>query len=99
MDRQQTITRRLYLRVLDGNATARTAIRVMCYECMGWQRREVARCTATACPLWQFRPGRDKPANVVANEPVGAQDARKGRGGTSGPSGAPEASEGREVPA
>lgn len=34
------------------------AIKFFCYECMGFQKREVSRCTAPSCPLFPFRPGR-----------------------------------------
>ena len=37
--------------------TPRTAIKCFCYECMGFQRPEIERCTATTCPLFPFRMG------------------------------------------
>jgi|PlaIllAssembly_1097288.scaffolds.fasta_scaffold09608_5 hypothetical protein len=36
-----------------------TAIRAKCVECMGGHMREVADCTATDCPLYAFRMGKN----------------------------------------
>ena len=37
------------------NLTPRRAIRLFCYECVGWQRGEVALCPDELCPLWSYR--------------------------------------------
>lgn len=42
----------------EGSRTA--AIHVFCLSCMGGSRAEVAACKSFSCPLWQFRPGREK---------------------------------------
>jgi hypothetical protein len=62
--------RRLYERVVGkGGGTRSEAIKVMCLECVGWEKKEVRYCTATACPLYRFRPyrsdskGRKSPQN------------------------------------
>jgi hypothetical protein len=34
----------------------KAAIKVFCAECVGYERKEVRDCTATACPLWPHRP-------------------------------------------
>ena len=34
----------------------KTAIKAMCLECVGFDRSAITGCTATACPLWKFRP-------------------------------------------
>jgi len=47
--------RNTYLRALGGRSR-KSAIKAFCLECTGWQRAEVARCTALACPLWPYRP-------------------------------------------
>ena len=44
-----------YLRAMGGRSR-RSAIRAFCLECTGWQRAEVARCMALACPLFSYRP-------------------------------------------
>ena len=49
--------RSLFLRVIDGRASKRDAIKCMCLECVGWAWSEVTSCTATACPLHRYRPG------------------------------------------
>jgi len=49
--------RSTYLRAVGGR-WPKSAIKAFCLECVGWQRAEVARCTALACPLWAYRPFR-----------------------------------------
>jgi hypothetical protein len=44
-----------YLRAVGGRSP-KAAIKAFCSECCGWQRVEVARCTAPACPLYGYRP-------------------------------------------
>jgi hypothetical protein len=45
-----------YLRAVTAQASAKGAIKAQCLECVGWVRRDVAECTALACPLWLYRP-------------------------------------------
>jgi len=54
--------RRTYLRAVSGKSKP-AAIRAFCAECVGWEREEVRRCTAPACPLYPYRPfmGRGRP--------------------------------------
>lgn len=35
------------------------AIKLFCLECCGYQRDEVKSCTASACPLYCFRDGKN----------------------------------------
>lgn len=51
--------RATYLKATRGKASPRVAIKAFCLECVGWNRAEVRRCTATACPLWLYRPWTD----------------------------------------
>jgi hypothetical protein len=48
--------RAMYLKAAEGTASPRAAIKVFCLECVGWQREDVAHCTAQACPLYAYRP-------------------------------------------
>jgi len=41
----------------DLHKSRKAAITLFCIECMGGNRAEVARCTATECPLYRWRPG------------------------------------------
>ena len=50
--------RNKYLRAVGGRSP-RAGIKAFCNECCGWQRNEVARCTALACPLYPYRPFQD----------------------------------------
>jgi len=51
--------RRTYLRAVSGRSMA-AGIKAFCAECVGWDRAEVARCTAPACPLYAYRPFVDR---------------------------------------
>lgn len=54
--------------------SALKAIKMMCIECMGGEKREVPHCTAPNCPLYDYRLGRkpkatsDKPKRVMSEE-------------------------------
>jgi hypothetical protein len=50
-----TKCRKTYVRAMSGRSKA-AAIKAFCMECVGWSRREVALCTAPACPLHPYRP-------------------------------------------
>ena len=45
--------RDLYRRAWNGSRKA--AIRTFCLECVGYNAADVHRCTASACPLYEFR--------------------------------------------
>jgi len=45
--------RDLYRRAWNGSRKA--AIRIFCLECVGYNAADVHRCTAPACPLYEFR--------------------------------------------
>jgi len=52
--------RRTYLRAMHGRSLS-AAGKAFCMECVSWDRQEVARCTAPACPLYPYRPfGRER---------------------------------------
>ena len=46
-----------YLKAMRGKSPT-AAIQAHCLECMGWNRAETPRCTASACALYPYRPGR-----------------------------------------
>lgn len=46
----------LYLKVLNGNGTPSEREKVMCMDCVGWERESVTLCTRYACPLYPYRP-------------------------------------------
>lgn len=50
----------LLARVLSGNASPRACIKAFCYECIGFETKEITTCTAWACPLWHVRPFQKK---------------------------------------
>jgi len=57
LSQMPSLYRNTYRRAISGKSPA-AGIKAFCNECVGWQRVEVARCTALACPLWSYRPGR-----------------------------------------
>ena len=44
-----------YLKAVRGKSLA-AAVKSFCGECVCWNRREVEKCTALACPLYAVRP-------------------------------------------
>jgi hypothetical protein len=50
--------RRSYVRTVQGKASPKTAIRLFCLECIGWQRVLAVTCPTRACPLWAMLPRR-----------------------------------------
>lgn len=47
--------RKTYRRALSGKSR-QAAINAQCYECLGWEREAVKKCTVDACSLWKYRP-------------------------------------------
>lgn len=45
-----------YLKVLDGRANTTVCIKMMCLQCMGYDKSEIKNCVSLACPLWHRRP-------------------------------------------
>lgn len=60
--------RKLYEKGRRGSAKA--AIRAMCGMCVGFEAGEVARCTATGCPLYNLR---NKAAQSTTEAPARAK--------------------------
>ncbi len=48
----------LFRRVFSGKASPRQAIKAQCLHCCWMSEVAIRECTATACPLWNFRPYR-----------------------------------------
>ena len=46
----------IFLRVYTGKGSRSAAVKAFCLDCMGLAATEIPACTATACPLWGFRP-------------------------------------------
>lgn len=51
--RQRPVFRRAW-----GGQSRKAAMRAFCLECMGYESAEVSRCTAPACPLFEYREDR-----------------------------------------
>ena len=50
----------VFRRVYASTAAPRTAIKAKCLECCWMDVAGIRECTATACPLWGFRPYQQK---------------------------------------
>lgn len=44
----------------------KSAVSAKCRDCMNWQNAEVRECNIVTCPLWQYRPSRDKNGELEA---------------------------------
>lgn len=54
--------RKTYLRAMTGKSRT-AAMKSFCRMCVGWQsKRQIADCTDPACPLYPYRPFREKKA-------------------------------------
>lgn len=58
-----------------------TAIRAFCVICMGGQPSQVRKCTATRCPLWGLRLGKNNYSPRRGGNPNGAEALKKWREG------------------
>jgi hypothetical protein len=47
---------RILARAIAGTASPRQAIKAMCLECIGFDRKGITECTGYSCPLWCYRP-------------------------------------------
>jgi len=55
----------------------RATVNSFCAECCMWQREEVRLCTSLACPLWPYRPYRNKPKKTDKPE-ISSKNASEG---------------------
>jgi hypothetical protein len=66
-------------RFTSGVTNRKTAIRAMCVTCMGGMVYEVAKCTSTKCPLFEYRMGENPndARTIAAKQKREAQAAAK----------------------
>jgi len=53
------IYRRIYQQAVKGKSR-KAAIHAFCLECVSWEREEVRLCTSPECPLFAFKPYRER---------------------------------------
>ena len=63
--------RNLYGKALQGKLAPRSAIKIKCLECCGWERMRdgidlIGGCSIRSCPLWAVRPFQAKRVKVDA---------------------------------
>ena len=44
----------------------KAAIAAKCQDCMNWDNSQIKGCNLVICPLWQYRPFRDKNGKIEA---------------------------------
>ncbi len=44
----------------------KAAVDAKCQDCTAWQNTEVKKCDIITCPLWQYRPFRDRNGKLEA---------------------------------
>lgn len=67
----------------DAARSRAAAVKLFCLECVGFVRRDVANCTASACALYRWRPyqgGAEDDALPPEISRVGAPEAPQGAG-------------------
>jgi hypothetical protein len=53
---------KLYQPVVERAKTSRAAaLKAMCLQCVGYERKYVTACASTDCPLWTLRPYQERP--------------------------------------
>ena len=57
--------RKIWIKALQ-RRSMKAAVTAKCQDCMGWQNAEVRECNIVTCPLWQYRPFRDKKGEIEA---------------------------------
>ena len=55
----------LFRRVYSGQSSPREAIKAQCLHCCWMDEEGITECTATGCPLWNFRPFQGKGGSHV----------------------------------
>lgn len=55
----------LFRKVYHGQASPRQCIKAFCLECNGWEPAAIRDCTATACPIFKFRPYQAKKQEAI----------------------------------
>lgn len=51
-------------RAFSGSGGRANAIKAFCLTCVGYDRQEVKNCSSFGCPLWEYRPFRDRTGEV-----------------------------------
>jgi hypothetical protein len=79
--------RKQYLMVVASSqrASRTLCIKLMCLQCVGFERKEIAHCSSMACPLYRRRPFQDGP-NTPKKRGLSGNKASDGTERASGPS-------------
>jgi hypothetical protein len=80
LEQMPRIYRAIYRSAAKGKSR-KAAIHAQCLECCGYEKEEVRECTDSGCPLYMFRPYKER-SNHSDNRPGFAPESTKsGKGG------------------
>ena len=63
----------VFRRAYAGQASPRQAIKAHCLECCWMEQSAITECTATGCPLWNYRPYQGRGARLTDEETPAAE--------------------------
>jgi len=72
--------RKTYDRAMQGKSM-KSAIKSFCLECTGWQKEDVRLCTSLACPLYPYRPYKDRANHTSEGLSFGVESKNSGERG------------------
>jgi len=73
------IHRKIYDRAMQGKSL-KSAVKSFCLECVCWQKEEVRLCTSLACPLYPYRPYKQRSKQASKGVSFGAESKNSRRG-------------------
>lgn len=68
-----------YKRAMRGRSM-KAAIKAFCLECVCWQKEEVRLCTDLGCPLYPYRPYKNRANRCTERRSFGSESKSTGRG-------------------
>ncbi len=71
------IHHRIYDRAMQGKSL-KSAVKSFCLECVCWQKEEVRHCTSLICPLYPYRPYKEKSKQASQRLVFGAESQNSG---------------------
>jgi len=73
------IHRKTYDRAMQGKSL-KSAVKSFCLECVCWQKEEVRLCTDLACPLYPYRPYKNRANRCSERRSFSAESKKSGKG-------------------
>jgi hypothetical protein len=73
------VHRKTYDRAMQGKSL-KSAVKAFCLECACWQKEEIRLCTSLVCPLYPYRPYKEKSKQASEGLSFGAESKSSGKG-------------------